>query len=158
MSLKLNDSIPDAPSISTLKRLWAYVSDSSTRSKSTLNALSRFLGYTDWVNYMENLMRDNHVESGFLTTSNLHTGDLVELTWNPGRRLVIEYLGDNRYAERESENAKLKKGVTFCSLIITQRLPLYCNNVTVDSEPLEDYVAGTKTGITSLKYIPLQKG
>ena len=159
LSLKLKDGIPDAPSISTLKRLWAYVSDSSARSKSTLNSLSRFLGYNDWNNYVENLMRDNRVESGFLNASSIATedirpGDRVEFTWNPGRRVIAQYLGDNRYEVVRSENAKLKEGAIFKTMIITKGLPLYCADVLIGDEKHDDYVAGTKSGITSLRYLP----
>lgn len=159
LSLRLRERIPDAPSVSTLKRLWAYVTNSSMRSRSTLNALARFLGHADWSSYIESLMRDNRVESGFLsrtslTTSSLHAGDIVELTWNPGRCLVAEYLGDDRFVVRKSENAKLAEGTLFTTLIITKGLPLYCNNVVFDGRKLDDYAAGLKSGITGLRYIP----
>ena len=52
LSLRLRERIPDAPSVSTLKRLWAYVTNSSMRSRSTLNALARFLGHADWPSYI----------------------------------------------------------------------------------------------------------
>lgn len=98
LSLKLKDKINDPPSISTLKRLWGYVPNSSSFSKSTLNSLSRFLGFNDWDNYIENLMRDSRVESGFLDTnsivvSNLTIGDRLEITWNPERKILVEYEG-----------------------------------------------------------------
>ena len=109
--------------------------------------------------YIESLMRDNRVESGFLsrtslTTSSLHAGDIVELTWNPGRCLVAEYLGDDRFVVRKSENAKLAEGTLFTTLIITKGLPLYCNKVVFDGRKLDDYAAGLKSGITGLRYIP----
>lgn len=159
LSLRLNEKISDAPSVSTLKRLWAYVPNSSTRSRSTLNALSRFLGYSDWTNYIDALMRTNRVESVFLSrstlsTSMLHQGDIIELTWNPGRRILAEYQGAGRFEVMESENAKLGAGTTFTTLIITKGLPLFCSDVRIDGCPAEDYVAGTKTGLTGVRYIP----
>lgn len=159
LSLKLKDRIPDPPSVSTLKRLWAYVSTSSMRSRSTLNALSRFLGYNDWNQYIDALMRENRVESDFLTlstisTTMLHPCDIIELTWNPGRRLKAEFLGGDRFEVKESENSKLPVGATFSTLIITKGLPLLCGRVMLGDIPAENYVAGTKSGITGLRYLP----
>ncbi len=159
LSLRLNEKISDAPSVSTLKRLWAYVSNSSTRSRSTLNALSRFLGYSDWTNYIDSLMRVNRVESDFLSrsvisTSLLRPGDIIELIWNPGRRLLAEYQGAGRFEVKKAENSKLRAGATFTTLIITKGLPLFCSNVQIDGHPTEDYVAGTKTGLTGVSYLP----
>ena len=61
LSLRLNEAIVDAPSISTLKRLWNYVPDSSSRSRTSLNALCRFLGFRDWPHYVEHLDRKSVV-------------------------------------------------------------------------------------------------
>lgn len=159
LSLKLKEKIKDSPSISTLKRLWGYVPNSSSYSRSTLNSLSRFLGFNDWNHYIENLMRASRVESGFLNansivSANLKKGDYVEITWNPNRRIMAEYTGGNRFAVVESENAKLSVGSMFDSLIITKGHPLLCTNVEIGDETYSDYIAGNKTGITSLRLVP----
>lgn len=157
--LEICRELNDAPSISTLKRMWAYVKNTSSRSLSTLNILARFIGYRDWNDYLESLMRDKRVESGFLSansilSSNLRVGDCVVCTWNPDRRIVAEYMGENRYRVKEAEQCKLQVGATFSALIFTKGLPLCVTGVEYEGSKFGDYVAGEKTGLTSLNYIP----
>ena len=38
----------------TLMRLWGYVDEEVTPRKGTLDILSKFLGYRDWLQYQEN--------------------------------------------------------------------------------------------------------
>lgn len=159
LSLKLKSKMSESPSESTLKRLWGYVADGSMRSKSTLNSLCRFLGYSDWNNYVEHLMRDSRVESGFLNTSSISTdniqpGDSVEVMWNPDRRIVAEYMGNSRFVVRECKNATLTVGATFHTKIIARGVAFYCTNVDIDSQKHPDYVAGSKTGVTSVRLLP----
>lgn len=156
--LELKKDIADAPSVSTLKRIWAYVSDNSTRSRSTLNSLSRFLGYGDWMEYVEHLMRERRVESGFLEaktllSSSVKCGDIIEVEWNPSRRLRVVSLGDNCYEVAESENSKLEPGMKFTTLMFSVGLPLMCVDVT-DGDSLNSYVAGSKSGVTALRFLP----
>ena len=157
--LELKKEIADAPSVSTLKRLWAYVSDNSSRSKNTLNSLSRYLGYPDWTSYLEHLMRQHRVESGFLdaktvVSSALVKGDMIEIGWNPGRELKAEYLGDNKFRVISALNSKLTPGMTFTSLMFSKGLPLTCSDVEFEGQNLGEYACGTKTGLTSLKFYP----
>lgn len=159
--LELKKVIADAPSVSTLKRLWAYVTDSSSRSRSTLNSLSRFLGFSDWTNYIENLMRGCRVESGFLVaktivSSSVCRGDIIEVEWSPDRRIQVVSLGENRFEVIRSDNAKLSKGMTFTTMMFSKGLPLMCVNIVSGEETYDSYVAGSKTGITALKFIPWQ--
>ena len=50
-------------SLSTIKRLWGYVSSSGQPRLSTLNTLSRFLGYDDWNAYLTALDQRTENES-----------------------------------------------------------------------------------------------
>ena len=158
--LELKKVIADAPSVSTLKRMWAYVPDECRRSRSTLNSLARFLGFADWSNYLEKLMRDGALESDYLVaktlvSSTINKGDIIELTWNPNRHIKIIALGDSRFEVLQSENSKLRPGTTFTTVMFSKGLPLMCVNVTSDDETIhESYVAGSKSGISSLQFIP----
>lgn len=160
LSLRLNEAIADAPSISTLKRLWNYVPDSSSRSRTSLNALCRFLGFRDWPHYVEHLMRSSRVESGFLDaksimTASLTPGDTVSFGWNPERTVVARFLGDDRFEVVEAANAKLLAGMTFTTALFAIGSPLQCAEVvTPEGEFLGPYVAGSRNGLTSLAFIP----
>lgn len=157
--LELKKVCPDTPSVSTLKRLWAYVPDKSRRSRGTLNSLARFLGFADWTSYLVSLMRDNRVESGYLNaktliSSSILKGDLVEVSWNPDRLIRLVSLGNNRFEVVESENSKLNPGMTLTALMFSMGLPLMCINVMEGGNTYDSYVAGSRSGITSLKFIP----
>lgn len=161
--IQLKNADPYAPSVSTLKRLWAYVTSPSRRSASTLNTLSRFLGYSDWNGYVEHLIRHNRVESGFLTaksllSQNLRTSDIIELTWAPDRTMLLEYTGANRFRVKSCDNGRLLPGTTFTALAFTVGMPLICTAVTSpQGENLGTYTAGSRNGLTSLKLEPSSK-
>ncbi|MCM1347941.1 MAG: hypothetical protein NC338_00900 [Firmicutes bacterium] len=160
--LEIQKKFNQSPSISTLKRMWAYVTNTSSRSMSTLNILSRYCGYRDWNHYVESLMRESRVESGFLSvntllSSSLHEGDRIVCTWNPGRRLEAVYMGNNQYVVSHVENSKLPENATFTNLIFTKGLPLVATDVRIDGQPMGNYVAGEKNGITSINFIPVSR-
>lgn len=162
LNLEIQRVMKDSPSTSTLKRLWAYVPDSTSRSMTTLNVLSRFLGYRDWQHYIENLMRSNRIESSFITSTtllaaNLVPGDIVECEWNPGRHLTMEFLGANRFRVVSARMSKLQVGYTFTSMIFSKGNAFFASDVMNGEIALGNYVAAEKTGLTALRYIPVTK-
>ncbi len=162
LNLEIQKVMKDSPSTSTLKRLWAYVPDSTSRSMTTLNVLSRFLGYRDWQHYIENLMRSNRIESSFITSTtllaaNLVPGDIVECEWNPGRHLTMEFLGANRFRVVSARMAKLQVGYTFTAMIFSKGNAFFASDVMNGEIVLGNYVAAEKTGLTALRYIPVKK-
>lgn len=162
LNLEIQKVMKDSPSTSTLKRLWAYVPDSTSRSMTTLNVLSRFLGYRDWQHYIENLMRSNRIESSFITSTtllaaNLVPGDIVECEWNPGRHLTLEFLGANRFRVVSARMAKLQIGYTLTAMIFSKGNAFFASDVMNEDIVLGNYVAAEKTGLTALRYIPVKK-
>lgn len=158
--LEMKKELNEAPSISTLKRLWAYVSTNSGRSVSILNTISRFIGYKDWFDYKEKLMRENRVESTFLSTNtilsaNLNKGDIIVCNWNPGRMMEAIYLGNNNFKTLKVENAKLPVGAIFTTLIFVKGLPFTASNVKHGDVSLGNYIAGEKNGLTLLELFPV---
>lgn len=159
--MMIKKSQADVPSVSTLKRLWSYVSNSSSRSRTTLNTLSRFLGYADWTSYVEDLMRTSRVESGFIDTKNviaasLLPGDIVSIEWNPQRLVKARYLGDNVFEVEENTNSKLTQGARFSAIMISKGVPMICSNVVIDNQDMGSYIAGKETGITNVEILPVK--
>lgn len=159
--MMIKKSQSDVPSVSTLKRLWSYVANSSTRSRTTLNSLARFLGFFDWTAYVESLMRDNRVESGFIDTksvltANLLPDDVVLLEWNPDRVIRARYIGDNVFEVEENKNSKLPAGARFSTPLITRGAPLVCSNVIIDGNDVGSYMAGTDNGLTVVEILPMK--
>lgn len=159
LSLQMKDKMKDAPSISTLKRLWNYVSDNSSRSRTTLNILARFIDYRDWADYVEHLIRENRIESCFIeartiVSSTLLPGDIIEVGWNPDRRVTLIFKGDSWFQVHKSENATLRAGMTVSAVVFSKGLPLTCADVKDGDENLGTYIAGSRNGLTYVRLLP----
>ncbi len=142
----------------TLKRLWGYIDGANTTRRSTLCLLSRLLGYQDWEQYLQHLTAQAQTESDTFTaegirTDDLSLGDRVEVCWLPNRRCVFRYEGGNKFVVEISENSKLQAGDHFDAACFLVGKPMFLDNLQrADSEPTA-YVAGTKSGIVSVKKI-----
>lgn len=141
----------------TLMRLWGYVDEEVTPRKGTLDILSKFLGYRDWLQYQENACLAKEQQSSpvmsrkLSVSSDLCIGEKLRLTWQPGRVCDVEYLGNLSFRVIASENTRIKSGDTFqCSLIVEGE-PLYLDNLrkgdsSSSAKPIA-YVCGKKTGV-----------
>ena len=141
----------------TLMRLWGYVDEEVTPRKGTLDILSKFLGYRDWLQYQENACLAKEQQSSpvmsrkLSVSSDLSIGEKLRLTWQPGRVCDVEYLGELSFRVIASENTRIQPGDTFqCSLIIEGE-PLYLDNLRKgdgsSSAETIAYVCGKKTGV-----------
>ncbi|MCR5131470.1 MAG: hypothetical protein K6C10_08445 [Prevotella sp.] len=136
---------------STLMRLWGYRPSVTTRL-TTLDILSRFLGYADYVTFSQWYSKNKEDQSdevlaSHLSTKELEPGTKLVLTWYPERRCVVQLREDGSYIILEAENTKLSVGDTFqCELFIDGE-PLYMNQLVHEGRPPMVYVAGKINGI-----------
>ena len=145
-------------STSTLKRLWGYVDGVDNARNSTLNVLSKALGYENWDAFIlklksENVDNSDLVMSESMSSSDLKIGDRLMIAWQPNRVCVLKYLGDNQFEVIESQNSKLKVGDTFrCGLFILGE-PVYINDLRQNNGTGEPklFVVGNRSGLTKLK-------
>ena len=145
-------------STSTLKRLWGYVDGVDNARNSTLNVLSKALGYENWDAFIlklksENVDNSDLVMSESMSSSDLKIGDRLMIAWQPNRVCLLKYLGDNQFEVMESHNSKLKVGDTFrCGLFILGE-PVYINDLRQNNGTGEPklFVIGNKSGLTKLK-------
>ena len=110
-------------SATTLKRLGGYLNEPVEPRRSTLDLLSRSLGYRDFTDFADNRSQtqgDSDPSAGhWLDVSGMRRGERIELTWFPDRRCVIRFLGDDLWEILESEATRLTAGQRFrCSHII----------------------------------------
>lgn len=143
-------------SLSTIKRLWGYVSSNGQPRLSTLNTLSRFLGYDDWNAYLTALEQRTENESDIfkgegICTADLSVNDLIRVSWLPNRQCTFRYLGNNRFEVMESIHAKLQIGDTFDAIAFIIGKPMYLDNLKRQDETTTSYIAGKKNGITSVR-------
>ena len=144
-------------SISTVKRVWGYVPASSEVSLYTLNLLSRMVGYADWKDFCQN-QNCNNEENGLeesshkiicrkLFTSALTRGDMLSIIWQPERKIVIQYEGQDQFIVKDSLNSKLKTGDIFHCLQFIEHQPLFLLGVYRKGMPPSDFICGRRGGI-----------
>lgn len=117
--------------ITTLKRLWGYDKGEHKPYLSTLDILSRVLGYTNFINFCDSV-KDKKTKSsefleGTLKTEDLKPNQLICLKWNPDRVCLLQYKGNGLFEVKQVKNAKLMVGDTFrCQLFVNgQSLTVY---------------------------------
>ena len=140
----------------TLKRLVGFAQDERTPHTSTLDAIARYLGYAHWDELSK--IEDNGNSDFETLDDEVRSADLqpeacVEITYLPDRRLILEYLGNNRYQVTTSENSKLQKGDEVEILNFVLHHPLLVVNVWRDGESLGQFTAGRVSGLSSIKLL-----
>lgn len=141
----------------TLKRLWGYIDGADQTRSSTLDILSRSLGFQDWDDFLGNIDRSSGsdpVLSPHISANELNVGDRVSVSWKPDRRCVFRYLGDSRFIVEMAENSQLKVGDTFCASLFILHEPLYLNNLVQGNNPPVAFVVGNRDGLCEIERIP----
>lgn len=143
----------------TLRRLWGRIDEGTHPRRSTIVILLHFLGYRD----AESFLREDGNESEALrsgivmrrhlsVSADLHKGNRLRLTWQPGRVCDVEYLGNLYFRVTASERTRLQPGDTFLCNLIIEGEPLYLDqlrhagNVQQNTTPMS-YVCGMDTGV-----------
>ena len=141
-------------SATTLKRIWGYIDDNVSTRRGTLDILARYLGYADFEAFANGATADggelpsNPIMARRIDVDEqLQPGDLLRLTWQPGRVCDVEYRGECTFCVIASQATRLQPGNTFkCSLMIEDE-PLYIDNLIVDGKAPVAYVCGKRSGI-----------
>lgn len=141
-------------STSTIKRLWGYISTDVTPRKSTLSVFSRFLGYSDFDNYVSSLENAfNEIQSYPVMTNrievdkDLNENDRLRILWQPGRVLDVLYLGNGRFKIIHAEKTRLAENTFFTCHLIIDGEPMYLFHEDLRSI----YVCGKNSGVITQK-------
>ena len=145
----------------TLERVWGYSTRGyNTISLHTLDVLTRYVGYDNWIQFCNTLQNDNEQESELfnndsIITADLPIGALIRIGWQPNRVCIIRYLGDNRFVAEKCENSTMREGDTFLCLQfnIGKELVLsnFCSKVMPSSA--QTYIVGQRHGLTILQLL-----
>lgn len=141
----------------TLKRLWGYIDGADETRSSTLDILSRTLGFGDWDVFLKHLDTGGNsspVQSLHFYARDLAPGDRIFVSWKPDRRCIFRYLGDSRFIVEKAENSKLKEGNTFSASLFILGEPLYLSELVQGNNPPVAFVIGNKDGLCELERIP----
>ena len=140
----------------TLKRLWGYIDGADETRGSTLDILSRSLGYQDWDDFLAKIEKgsgSDPVVSFHIGIDKLQAGDRVYVSWKPDRRCTFRYLGDAKFIVEQAENSKLKVGDTFYTTLFILNEPLYINNLIQGNNPPTPFVVGNRDGLCELELV-----
>lgn len=156
LSASIQEVTKDSVSSSTLKRLWGYVTLAPLPRTATLDILSRYLGFSSFRDFCDDLVRRDIIESNFFETkcvavSDLHAGDKVQIGWAPNRLVTLNYLGDFTFEVEESINSKLQQGDRFELSDIILGYPLCISRILRGGEYTPSFIAGRGNGINFLK-------
>lgn len=142
-------------SVSTLKRIWGYVQGYDDVRMSTLDILSKFIGYTDYGHFSCCIKSEADVEASkfffgeCIYVDDIYIGKRLRLTWAPDRLCDVRYEGEHRFVVTDSATTRLVAGTTFCCHVIEVGQPLYINKVVFPSAPQREYnyIAGSNGGV-----------
>lgn len=140
----------------TLKRLLGFARDERQPHTSTLDAIAHYLGYAHWdelAKIEDQGNSDFDSPDGEVRSANLQVGCEVEITYLPDRRVVLFYLGNNRYRIQQSENSKLLVGDEVEILSFVLHHPLLVMQVWRCGQSLGQFTAGRISGLSSVRVI-----
>jgi hypothetical protein len=106
----------------------------------------------DWMSYYKDLNEVGGSQSCFLNnrvlyTSSLEHGALIEVKWNPNRRIVIRHEGYEVFTIIESANSKLSIGDTFRCGQIVEGQTMILGGLIHGGQKFSGYVCGLEKGV-----------
>lgn len=140
----------------TLRRLWGRMTGYNTVFTSTLDVLSRYVGFEHWSSFCISLC-EKPGESGIVASGNciraeeLKVGDLIRIGWLPDRVCIVEYVGGRTFKAVDARNSTLQVGDTFECSVMLKNYPLFVDNLVHGGEVCQRYSMGLTNGLTTLE-------
>ena len=156
LSLEIEKTLNETISISTIKRLVGYVNDEHKPSVTTLNLLSRYVGYNNWGSLQLHLdeTTSGSLNEDIIQSSNLSAGDELEIEWLPDRFCHVKFMGNNLFEVIEVRGSKhLQVGDTFETLVMCIGQPVMATNHMHNNERRPIYIIGRRHGLSALRKI-----
>lgn len=146
--------------LSTVKRLWQYKGLATKPRKATLNVLAQSIGYggyDDFCKHYGSCEPSSDIVLGqSLKAADLFPNEQVMLRWNPGREIIIEYLGNSTFRVIKSENSKLTVDDTFQAAFFAVGHPSMLANVIHGDSSWPLYEIGQVSGLTFIRRLSRQ--
>lgn len=144
---------------STLKRIFGIVEQKICPRTTTLDIIGKYLDYDNYQSLCAdlNLEGDSHI-SAFtpiesLEVEELEEGSQIQVTYNPGRVIIMSYLGDFKFIVNTSEKSKLIKGDVVKISQLAIGYDLRVSEVIRNGENLGGYVGAKQNGLTSIEIL-----
>ncbi|MBP6454085.1 MAG: hypothetical protein ACP5OJ_02610 [Methanothermobacter sp.] len=145
-------------SSSTLKRIWGYVDYNFTPRETTLDVLTKYVGFSDYVNFTETIKKRGCNTSMFITECKLDSLSInfdakIKITWFPNRLVIFRNIGNNSFIVDKSVNSKLQEG-DICEIdAFTKGHPLFISNIKRGESDLMGFIAGREKGLEEVSII-----
>lgn len=141
-------------SVNTLKRLFGLIGPEVQPRRSTLDALARYLGASDWMQFTNTLSAAGNSafgeNGGVLDPATLPPGTHIRLRYAPDRSLNLEVQQGGFLCVLASEHSKLQPGDVLHTRMLCLHYPLVADNVWRDRRELGRFTAGQTGGLTEL--------
>lgn len=144
--------------VTSLKRMFGLATDTTeNRRGSTMDQIAQYLGYKD-KKEMDRMLGEDSDISMFavvdeLDIENLEPGTLIQISYDPRRLIVMDYMGDNWFIVNEAQNSKLQKGDKLHIHQLAKGLELLASEVIRDGQKLGQYEAAKDGGLTLIEII-----
>ena len=142
--------------LNTVKRLTGVLPCDSTPRATTLDIVARFLGYNSWNILMatiESHVSNFNVPEGFIDLPSLSVGQLVQIEWEPDRKIIMRHEGNGKYTVVSALNSKLLEGDKLHLSQIAHGFPFLVREVIRAGNSLGPYTAASETGLHSAKIL-----
>ncbi len=154
LSRRIYARVGELLSRNTLRRIWGKIDENVEPRLSTLSILARFIGYSDFNDFIDRSTMEMDGESSspmmgrvLSVVDGLVRGDRIRLTWEPGRVCEVEYNGSQHFQVVYSENTRLQPGDTFLCSVIIDGQPLYLDQLQQGNNIPTAYVCGKNGGV-----------
>ena len=154
LALSIRDSINEAVGVTTLKRIFGFVSDVKEPRISTLDILARYCGFSDYEEMKRKVASEgdsDFEEEPDIVSARLQPGSLVKFAYLPDRKVTLRHVGGSKFMVIESENGSLGKGDMVTIPYFNKNMPLIVTEVERNGKSLGRYVAGKVSGLISLE-------
>lgn len=137
----------------TLRRLWGYLTTYKSVNTNTLHILTQFAGYRSWEHFCSTVNeQSDFVNDNCIWTSALEEQSRILLTWNPERKCILRYLGNQSFIVEETVNTKLHAGDRLQCARFCIGEPLYAH-ILRENATDTTYTAARRDGLTSVQQI-----
>lgn len=154
LSRRIYARVGELLSRNTLRRIWGKIDENVEPRLSTLSILARFIGYSDFNDFIDRSTMEMDGESSspmmgrvLSVVDGLVRGARIRLTWEPGRVCEVEYNGSQHFQVVYSEKTRLQPGDTFLCSVIIDGQPLYLDQLQQGNNIPTAYVCGKKGGV-----------
>ena len=142
--------------VNTIKRLMGLADDARTTRLSTLDIISRYVGFSNWDELnarTDNSNSDFSSDAEEIIPKQLSSGQEVKFTYKPDREVTIKYINGDSFIVTESKNSKIHKDDVLSVQHIVKGYPLLISDVERNGRHLGKLTVGISSGIITINIL-----